>query len=256
MRRPTGRPPRAAAAEDRPAGRARSPPSRSTTTRSASATASATSWVIRIVVKPCSRQMRVEQAVHLDPGQRVERAERLVEQQHAGPADQGAGQRHALALAAGQHRRPVVGAVGEADIGRAPLAAVSRQPGLRAMPTLSSTRCQGSSRASWNSSRTSGCSDSDRRAVDRDRRRASRVEPGDQAQQRGLAAARAADDRDELRRPGSSRSRSVSTCRVAERLRQRRSHGLDRPASRGRRRLRGRRSRTVAVSAGAPSANS
>ena len=39
-------------------GRAPTTPSRSTTTRSASATASATSWVMSTVVKPCSRQMR------------------------------------------------------------------------------------------------------------------------------------------------------------------------------------------------------
>ena len=36
--------------------------------------------------------------------------------------------------------------------------AAARQPGVRAMPTLPSTRCQGSRRASWKRSRTSRCS--------------------------------------------------------------------------------------------------
>ena len=96
--------------------------------------------------------------MHLDPGQRVERAERLVEQQQARAADQGARQRHALPLAAREHRRPVVGAVGEADVAQSAVSRRRAPAGLsRAMPTLSITRCQGSSRASWNSSRTVGC---------------------------------------------------------------------------------------------------
>ena len=80
--------------------------------------------------------------MHLHPRQRVERAERLVQQQQPGPADQGAGQRHALALAARQHGRPVAGAVGEADIGQRPRRRC-RQPAPRAMPTLSSTALPG-----------------------------------------------------------------------------------------------------------------
>ena len=50
----------------------------------------------------------LEQLLHLDAGQRVERAERLVEREDARLADQRARQRHALLLAAGQHRRPLV----------------------------------------------------------------------------------------------------------------------------------------------------
>ena len=42
----------------------------------------------------------VQQPVHLEPGQRVERAERLVEQEEVGLADQGAGQRDPLCLTA------------------------------------------------------------------------------------------------------------------------------------------------------------
>ena len=58
-----------------------------------------------------------QQVLHLDPGQRVQRAERLVQQKQPGPADQRPGQRHPLALTARQHRRPFVGAVGQTDIG-------------------------------------------------------------------------------------------------------------------------------------------
>ena len=57
-RRPPDPPPRGAAAAA-VTGRSRATrPSRRTTTRSASATASATSWVMRMVVKRCSPQMR------------------------------------------------------------------------------------------------------------------------------------------------------------------------------------------------------
>ena len=145
----------------------------------------------------------LQKLVHLGAGQRVERAEGLVEEQHARPADQRARKRHALALAAGEDGGPIVGAVGEADIGERAPAAVSRQPVSRAMPTLPITRCQGSSRASWNSSRTDRLQPGDRRAVDQDLARARRVETGDQPQDRRLAAAGAADDGEEL--PGRDR---------------------------------------------------
>ena len=57
-----------------------------------------------------------QQPVHAQPGQRVERAEGLVKQEQPGPADERAGQRHALGLAAGQRARPRVGAAGDADL--------------------------------------------------------------------------------------------------------------------------------------------
>ena len=75
--------------------------------------------------EPVARPDPRQQVVHLHPGQRVERAERLVEQQQPRPADQGAGQRHALALAAGQHGRPVAGTIGQADIGQRRLGALA-----------------------------------------------------------------------------------------------------------------------------------
>lgn len=56
-----------------------------------------------------------EQLLHLDARQGVKRAERLVEREQSRAADKRAGEGDALFLSAGQSRRPVVGAVGEAD---------------------------------------------------------------------------------------------------------------------------------------------
>ena len=97
----------------------------------------------------------LQQLLHLDAGQRVERAERLVERQDLRLADQRAGQRHALLLAAGQHRRPLAGAIGEADLAQAcrapaPLASAPAAMPVSPTSTLSTTRAQGSSRGSWN----------------------------------------------------------------------------------------------------------
>ena len=68
------------------------------------------------------------QAVHGDPGQRVERAERLVQQEQAGLADQGPGQRRPLGLAAGQGQRPGVRPFGQADLLQRP---ASHRAGVR-----------------------------------------------------------------------------------------------------------------------------
>ena len=82
-------------------------PSSISTMRSASATASATSWVTRIAVKPSRRHTAFEQRLHLDAGQRVERAERLVEREKARAADERARERDALLLPAREHRRAI-----------------------------------------------------------------------------------------------------------------------------------------------------
>ena len=76
----------------------------------------------------------LEQAVHLHPRQRIERPERLVEQQHAGPAHQGTSKRDALALAAGQDRGPVICPIGKPDIGEC------RRRGLA--PAIRCARCR------------------------------------------------------------------------------------------------------------------
>ena len=68
--------------------------------------------------RPVPLAQLAEQRVHPDPGQRVEGAERLVGQQQLGVADQRAGQRGALLLAAGQLVGPGLLAAGEADLGQ------------------------------------------------------------------------------------------------------------------------------------------
>ena len=57
----------------------------------------------------------LELQLHLAAQLEVERAERLVEQQHLGPVDDRAGERDPLLLAAGQLRRLAPGEVGELD---------------------------------------------------------------------------------------------------------------------------------------------
>ena len=92
----------------------------------------------------------------VDAGQRVQRAERLVEQQQVGLADQGPGQRGALGLArrtasaarrrAARRARPPPAPPARA---RAPASAGLSSPSA----TLSSTRRHGSSRGSWKATR-------------------------------------------------------------------------------------------------------
>ena len=56
-----------------------------------------------------------DQRLRLDPGQRVERAERLVEQHQIGIAYQGARERSALRLTAGEDFRPDLGPMRQPD---------------------------------------------------------------------------------------------------------------------------------------------
>ena len=164
--------------------------------RSASATASATSCVTTIAVKPFACHTRLDQVLHLDPGERVERAERLIEGQQARMADQRAGECYALLLPARQHAGPVVAASGQADlrqhVGAAwrPLAAAARM--RQADRHVAATRSHGSRRGSWNISRRAS-----RRRSTSIAAAVRRVQPRDQPQQRRFAAAAAADDGDE-----------------------------------------------------------
>ena len=84
------------------------------TTRSAQAAADG-SWVTITSVRPPSSMVRRSSAEHGAAGARVERAGRLVGEEHVGLADERAGDRHALLLAAGELRRAVAGAVAESD---------------------------------------------------------------------------------------------------------------------------------------------
>ena len=55
-----------------------------------------------------------DQLLHLDAGQGIQCAERFVEQQQTRLVDQRPSQRHALLLATGQCRRPLIRAIGQA----------------------------------------------------------------------------------------------------------------------------------------------
>ena len=67
------------------------------------------------MVLPSCARISLELVLQLGAGQRVERRQRLVEQQDVGIDGERAGDRDALAHAAGQLGRPAVGGVAEAD---------------------------------------------------------------------------------------------------------------------------------------------
>ena len=131
-------------------------PSRSTTTRSASATASATSWVMSTVVNPCSRQIRASNSC-------------ISERVSASSAPNGSSSSRTpgrLTKARASATRcfcPPESIDGQSlarsarPTSASAAVAVSRQPGSRAIPTLPTTRCQRSSRESWKSRRTERC---------------------------------------------------------------------------------------------------
>ena len=193
-----------------------------TTTRSATRIASGMLWVtITIVVGGALAELE-QLEVEAFAGQRVERAERLVEEQHLGLERERPGERHALA------RSPP-------DIwtGRASSAAPSRPTSSarsseargadvrRDQPAsssgyvmLSAPVRHGSSRGSWNTRPIRGSGPVIGLAVERDAARGSGASrPGDDPQERRLAAAVRPDDRDDLAPRRSSRSRpSSATC--------------------------------------------
>ncbi len=109
-----------------------------------------TSCVTSSAVKRSRRHSVLDQPLHLDARERVQRAERLVEQQQARVVHQRPRQRHALPLAAREPRGPFARRARPAPPGPARLAASSRRRAARPSVTLSSTRFHGSRRASWN----------------------------------------------------------------------------------------------------------
>ncbi|SLC99976.1 Uncharacterised protein [Mycobacteroides abscessus subsp. massiliense] len=64
--------------------------------------------------------------MHREPGQRIEGAERLVEQQQLRFRDESAGQRNPLRLPAGECQRPGLCLIGEADLVQCPVNARKR----------------------------------------------------------------------------------------------------------------------------------
>ena len=184
----------------RPAARAgRGPRDRagreSTTTRSASSSASSTSWVTSTTARRvvAARSTAREPGVHLAPGDRVERAERLVEQQHRAAGQEGAQQREALAHAAGQLVRPRPLEPRQTErVEQRPRPRVGDRPGRcprsgRRPAAFASARRHGSRPSRWGIHAARPGAPTDAAAVDRRRRVG--VQAGEDAQQRALAAA-------------------------------------------------------------------
>ena len=147
---------------------------------------------------------QVEQVIlQVDAGEGIERRERLVEQQHLRPRHQRARDRDALRLAAGQFARPDARLVGQADaVERARDARIALR--LRAVLEAEAD-IVGDGEPRQQARLLEDDADllvrrGDRHAVEHDLALGRRVEAGDGAQQRGLAAARAADHHDDLAR--------------------------------------------------------
>ena len=182
---------------------------------------------------------------HLRAQRGVEGRERLVEQHQLRRGRQRAGQRHALLLAAGESVR--VGArvgrhvdggqqLGDAPLAPTPVAAVEPEGDVLADAQM---REQGevlehqADPAPLRRQQRAGLGE--HAAVERDPAGLQGLEPGDQPQRRGLAAARGTDEamdlarRDRERRPRSTTSRSPNRCDRS---------ATWRPGGRGRRRSR------------------
>lgn len=134
-----------------------------------------------------------DELLRLDPGQGVQRAEGLVEQQQIGLAHQGPGQRSALSLPAGQRLGPRPGPLRQPDLRQRPLRhgafGLARQPEQDVAPDpLPRHQARGleGDRAS---------------AGHQDGARDLPVEPREHPQQGRLAAAAAPEQRGELARP-------------------------------------------------------
>ncbi len=138
-----------------------------------------------------------DEALHLDAGERVQGAQRLVQQQQARLVDQRPGQGHTLALASGQARRPLAGTVRQAHLGEHLAATLLRARGQAQGDVVQHA-------PPWQQARflehDAGVAvqSIDGPAVDLQRSGAGALQAGDEPQQRALAAAAAADDGDEL----------------------------------------------------------
>ncbi len=172
------------------------------------------SCVTMTSVVPASRFMLEDQ---LDDARRPNRASRLPVGSSAsssfGLHDEGARQRDALLLAAGKMLRIVVAGARRVRRARAPRAAAASAPASPAISsgsiTFSSAVSAGSSWKDWNtkptarprsSARASSSSTPRSGTVELHRPGARRVEAGENREQRRLARARGADDRDRLAR--------------------------------------------------------
>jgi hypothetical protein len=158
-------------------------------TRSASSSASSTSWVTSRTLAQVD-----DERVHGEPGQGVQGTERLVEQQQVRLANQRSGKGDTLCLAAGQRAWPGVGVVGELNLGQRLLGERTVvTPPTQAEYDVAPHLAPG--QQSW--------------LLERDGHRAVHVGPpvhfgvetGEHPQQRGLPRAAAAEQCHELARP-------------------------------------------------------
>ena len=146
---------------------------------------------------------REEEVLHRAPGLRVERAERLVEQQDVGLGRERAGDRDALAHAARELVGRVVGELGEPDDAEQllhPLARWALRMPTHSSPnaTFSRDRAPRVEAVGLEHHAAVGPGTDDRLVVDLDRARGRHVEPGDDVEQRRLPAAGRPDQAHEL----------------------------------------------------------
>ena len=189
----------------------------STMTRLARNSASSTSCVTSSVGEALALPERDELGLHGDARQRVELAERLVEHEDFRIVDQRARQRDALRHAARELVRIGVAEAGQARRDRAPhRRAAAGSSGCPAPPGRA-RHCprpmrHGNSVGSWNTTTRDGCGprDADRRPRATLPARGG-FQPGDQPQQRRLAAAGWARAARRTRRARSARLTSSST---------------------------------------------
>ena len=176
-----------------------------TMTRSARNTASSTSWVTKMMVLASRCWMRAKLDLQLFAPLGIERAERLVHQQHVGAGGQRPGDGDALAHAAGDLVRIGVGEIVQADQVQIVVAARrasrrrrgrcgsacrrrrSRRPSARERTSRTGRPCRAAGRA-CRPARHPGRSPPEDGVV----------QPADHAHQRGLAAARRAEEDDEF----------------------------------------------------------
>ena len=172
-----------------------------------------------------------EEVLHLQPGQGVERPERLVEQQHPRVAGQGAGERRPLGHAARDLARPMAGEGRQPDeleqLARRARDRRRRRPGRQPERDVAGQRPP---RQEPRLLERDGAARVDAGSTGRRRsgpRRGRRVEPGGDAQERRLAAAARAEDGDDL--AGPDRQRDVAQDDVRRRSSARRRPGTSRP---------------------------
>src|SRR5882757_2294269 len=133
------------------------------------------------------------QPVHGQPGQRVQRTERLIQQQQVGLPDQRPGQRHPLCLAAGQGARPRIGPLVQIHLGQRAASHPSRVAGVQPQGDVAPYPPPGQQPGLLERHGYP--------AVDHGLALDVGVHPGQHAQQGGLARATAPEQRDELPAP-------------------------------------------------------